>query len=191
MRSIQHPCRYFKTILQPFARKITLTNLAAETIVSSSDEDLLAVEVMPRIANFPHLVLWGIVLCTSITTHGHIDPLTTTVPCHGRSNYPTAAKSSSCPWSAVCIITTCGKLLEAQPTTDPPGQTPGGSSGPRMQRDTSGCCPSPISFGGRHSSQVRRRREPRAALQPRWSFCHPQWSVFRRLQLVWKYFCEP
>src|SRR5712691_11299047 len=33
---------------------------------------------------------------------------------------------------AVCITTTCGKLPEAQPTTDPPRQTPGGSSGPRM-----------------------------------------------------------
>src|SRR5712691_9701699 len=127
MRSIQHPCRYFKTILQPFARKITLTNLAAETIVSSSDEDLLAVEVMPRIANFPHLVLWGIVLCTSITTYGHIDPLTTTVPCHGRSNYLTAAKSSSCPWrsasplpAASCLRRSPQLIRRGRPRVDHP-----------------------------------------------------------------------
>jgi hypothetical protein len=41
-----------------------------------------------------------------------IDPLTTIVRCHGRSNHPTAAKSSSCPWSVACIIVTCARQLE-------------------------------------------------------------------------------
>jgi hypothetical protein len=48
MRSIQHPGRDFKTILQPLARKIALTDLPAETMVTPSDEDLLTVEVVRR-----------------------------------------------------------------------------------------------------------------------------------------------
>jgi hypothetical protein len=92
MRSIQHPCRHFKTILQTFARKIALTDFAAETMVSPSDEDLLTVEVVPRIANFLHLVLWGIVFRTSITAYAHIDPSTTTVQSHGRWSHRTVER---------------------------------------------------------------------------------------------------
>ena len=84
MRSIQHPGRHFKTILQPFARKIALTDLAAETMVSPSDEDLLTVEVVPRIANFLHLVLWGIVLRTSTMKSACTDRSRTTVQSRGR-----------------------------------------------------------------------------------------------------------
>src|SRR5437016_3381460 len=76
--------------------------------------------------------------------------MTTADPGDGLSNYPTAAKSSSCPWSAVCIITTCGKLPEAEPTTDPPGQ--------RIIRSAPaarhfGLLSLHLSFAGRHTSQ--------------------------------------
>jgi len=89
MRSIQHPCRHFKTILQAFASKITLTDLAAEAMVSPADEDLLTVEVMPRITNFLHLVLWGIVLCTSTMKSARTEGSPTTVQSRGRWSHQT------------------------------------------------------------------------------------------------------
>jgi hypothetical protein len=116
MRSIQHPCRHFETILQSLAGKITLTDLAAETMVSPSDEDLLTVEVVPRIANFLHLVLWGIVLCTSTLKYVPIDLSTTIVPSPDRWSRLIVETWSNSRWSAVCIITTGGRQPEPAST---------------------------------------------------------------------------
>src|ERR1017187_8602529 len=52
-------------------------------------------------------VIWNI-----ITTYARIDPLTTIVPYHGRSNQPIATKSLSCPWSVASIIVTSVRPLE-------------------------------------------------------------------------------
>src|ERR1017187_2847140 len=106
MRSSQHPCRHFKTILQPFACEKTLTDLAAKTMVSPSDEDLLTVEVVPRIANYLHLVLWGIVLCTFTTAVGPIWDWTKMPRNNDEFRFRRMAKSSRSPMWATCTIST-------------------------------------------------------------------------------------
>src|ERR1035441_3819414 len=75
-------------------------------MVTPSDEDLLTVEVVPRIANFLHLVLWGIVLCTSITRPGRTWAWTKMLHKHGGCSRLKRATSLRAPKLADGIIAT-------------------------------------------------------------------------------------